>query len=112
MFFEKGMHDLKMAVLEQAVEDWKGICQRGIRNKTYEGLCRAKSQLRELRRFFKSELCHYYADGTVHPDTILQKMEEIYVQSNVKRDIEAIERGDYSSGRACAKRIPKQGTMA
>lgn len=107
MNMDRNIRDLKMAVLEQAVADWKAICARGVRRKTYEGMCHVKAQIRELRRFFKSALCSYYADGVVNPDVILQKMEEIYLQSKAKRDIEAIERGDALDEGTGTEKIPE-----
>lgn len=107
MNMQQNIRDLKMAVMEQAVKDWKAICARGVRRKTYEGMCRVKAQLRELRRFFKSTLCSYYADEVVHPDVLLQEMEEIYLQSKARRDIEAIERGDSGDAGTDTKEIPE-----
>ncbi len=94
MSIEQNIHDLKMAVLEQAVRDWCSICARGVYPKTYEGMCRVKSKLRQLRRFFDSNLCEYYADGIVPTDVIIEKMENIYSRSKCKKEIEDIEQGE------------------
>lgn len=83
---------LNLAVIEQAVWDWKQLCIKGAKGPGNRSVCAAMREIRALRRFFKSRLCAFYLNGFVSQKKLIGEMEAFFSGSLLEAQANALRR--------------------
>ena len=83
---------LNLAIIEQAVWDWKQLCAKGAKNDESRAIGAAMREMRSLRRFFRSQLCAFYLNGFVSQRRLVAEMEAVYAGSVLFSQVEGLNR--------------------
>lgn len=81
---------LNLAIIEQAVWDWKQLCAKGAKNDESRAVGAAMREMRSLRKFFRSQLCAFYLNGFVSQKRLIAEMESVYVGSLLFYQVEGM----------------------
>ena len=87
--------ELALAIVEQAVIDWKDLCKKIPKKKLNRSeIEKRKCMFSEIRCFFKSDWCSQLCGNSIRRSLMVEELERCYQKSGYFKQLKAFENGD------------------